>query len=465
MKARRILAEQLPPRLMDMVASAEREAWRARADFGWDPGTGRAAPNASQSPRDPRSVSVVLAKGGKSLFHWLQDPRVTVTSPGERSTTAPDIVVTTEPYDLIRDPASQQLPDEAWARLRTGEARLLIDSSGEGYPFDAGIFLKMREAMRAQGVERTDYVYVTQDRRYPKASQAHRRSHPDEPEVTVLVHDRYIQYLLSMVGGQGRKAFRRRVLDYAAAPAQRGRRFISLNNKFRPARLLFLLALLRDGLWDQGHISVGPFDQFAGHELSLKQVWKKTFAVRELRPLSRELLAGLDQLTTLAPQYVGLDGAVPTKGGDRMMVVPNRFAEYADSWFTVVTETDFSDRLHRITEKPFKPLLCLHPFIVLGSRGSLRLIRDYGFKTFPSLFDEGYDEERDPLARFEAVYEQVGRLCRMDEAELARASDDAAEAMVFNAWWGLAELPALFRERIDAVLVDRLIGLAHGPAN
>ncbi len=131
----------------------------------------------------------------------------------------------------------------------------------------------------------------------------------------------------------------------------------------------------------------------------------------------------------------------------------------------MVTETDFSDRLHRITEKPFKPLLCLHPFIVLGSRGSLRLIRDYGFKTFPSLFDEGYDEERDPLARFEAVYEQVGRLCRMDEAELARASDDAAEAMVFNAWWGLAELPALFRERIDAVLVDRLIGLAHGPAN
>ncbi|HEY5412181.1 MAG TPA: hypothetical protein VIJ94_15785 [Caulobacteraceae bacterium] len=36
--------------------------------------------------------------------------------------------------------------------------------------------------------------------------------------------------------------------------------------------------------------------------------------------------------------------------------------------------------------------------------------------------------------------------------------------MVFNACWGLTQLPALFRDRIDAALVDRLIAVASGPA-
>lgn len=127
-------------------------------------------------------------------------------------------------------------------------------------------------------------------------------------------------------------------------------------------------------------------------------------------------------------------------------------------------ETDVSNRLHRITEKPFKPLLCFHPLIVLGSCDSLRLIREYGFETFPGVFDESYDQEADLRTRFEMVFGQVERLCRMDEAELARLSEAAAEAVVFNAFWGLTRLPALFRDRIDTALVDRLIAFADGTA-
>ena len=75
-------------------------------------------------------------------------------------------------------------------------------------------------------------------------------------------------------------------------------------------------------------------------------------------------------------------------------------------------------------------------------------------------FDE-IDSRIDARTRFEMVFEQAVRLCRMPEAELAALSQAATETVVFNACWGLTHLPALFRDRIDAVLMDRLIESVH----
>ena len=218
------------------------------------------------------------------------------------------------------------------------------------------------------------------------------------------------------------------------------------------------MSLLRDGLWDRGHISVGRF------EIRRGQIQKRTYAVEALRPLMAELFPLLDRLEALSPCYIGLGDRQPSGGSAEAMIIPEMFEEYSSSWFSVVIETDDTSRLHRITEKPFKPLLCFHPFIVLGPIGCLRLVRDYGFETFPGLFDESYDEQTGLRARFDSVYGQVARLCRMDEAQLAGMCEAVSEAVVFNARWGLTQLPRLFRERIDAPLVDWLIGFVRGEA-
>ncbi len=465
MKLSASMVGRVPQRLVDLAASAEVEARGRAAAFHWDPTTGMTAARTGPERRDPRRLNVLMTEGGVSLFKSLQDERVKVFWPGEPVTEAPDLVVVTEANRLVADPKGLGLANEGWDRLRSGGARLLIDASGEGHPYSPTQFPRLRKALRSAGVEGSDYIYVTQDRNYRTDYLADRKTSPGEGSlVEVLVHDRYAQYLFSTIHADGRKYFRRRLEKFASAGPERSRRFISLNNKFRPARLIFLLSLLRDGLWDRGHISVGPLYEFSDRSLNKSQIRKKTDAVEALRPISRRLLPLIDQLETLSPRYVGLAGATPSRASDRMMIIPSMFDEYCDSWFSVVAETDFSDRLHRITEKPFKPLLCFHPLIVLGSLGSLRLIRDYGFRTFPEMFDERYDDETEPLARFEAVYEQVVRLCGMPEAELARLSHAVDEAVVYNACWGLTELPTLFRNRINVALVDRLIALAHGPA-
>ena len=442
----------LDQRVAQIAARAERKAELKAAGFRWDPARGRAGAPAIGPGRDQRPLDVLAGDGGKSVFTGLRDDRMRLHRLDQAAAPAPDLVVLTRAHQLPQDPRALGLPDEVWRRLASGVAKLALDISGEGIVHSESYSAGFHRFMQSAGIDPANCVYITQDRAFRDDYLAHRRAQglagaPFE----VVVYDRFIQSLCAAAHDDGEAIFRRRLQAWAAAPPARARRFISLNNTFRPHRALFLMSLLRDDLWDHGHISVGRIEIHRG------QIQKRMYAVEALRPLMAELFPLLDRLEALSPRYVGLGDRQPFGGSDEVMIVPEMFEEYSSSWFSVVVETDDTGRLHRITEKPFKPLLCLQPFIVLGPIGALRLIREYGFETFPGLFDESYDEETDLRVRFDAVYQQVVRLSRMDEGQLARMVQATSEAVVFNARWGLTQLPRLFRERIDAPLVNWLI--------
>lgn len=64
-----------------------------------------------------------------------------------------------------------------------------------------------------------------------------------------------------------------------------------------------------------------------------------------------------------------------------------------DSWVSVVSEASVADTDMTvfISEKTFKPIAAMHPFIILGNRGSLVKLRELGYKTFNGFIDESYD--------------------------------------------------------------------------
>jgi hypothetical protein len=79
------------------------------------------------------------------------------------------------------------------------------------------------------------------------------------------------------------------------------------------------------------------------------------------------------------------------------------FAEAADSLVYVPTETVYFGRRTHITEKTFKAIALEMPFVLVAPAGSLAYLREYGFQTFDSVFDESYDSETDDLRRIEKV--------------------------------------------------------------
>jgi hypothetical protein len=91
------------------------------------------------------------------------------------------------------------------------------------------------------------------------------------------------------------------------------------------------------------------------------------------------------------------------------------FDQSAESLLYLVTETVATGRRHHLTEKTFKPIALGMPFIIVGTQGSLRYLRSYGFKTFGDLWDESYDDEPDDSKRIEKIAKVLKLLDGLEE--------------------------------------------------
>jgi len=90
----------------------------------------------------------------------------------------------------------------------------------------------------------------------------------------------------------------------------------------------------------------------------------------------------------------------------------NRYVDvswFNDTAFSVIVESQMfpgPDTIF-ITEKTFKPIELMHPFMLIGCAKTLDLLRRNGFETFENWFDESYDHINDSNKRLETVMTQT----------------------------------------------------------
>lgn len=95
------------------------------------------------------------------------------------------------------------------------------------------------------------------------------------------------------------------------------------------------------------------------------------------------------------------------------------FNEASESLLYLVTETVATGHRLHLTEKTFKPIALGMPFIIVGTKGSLKYLREYGFKTFEGIWDESYDDAED-----EDRIQRIASLLRsLDELPVAAKQD------------------------------------------
>lgn len=111
------------------------------------------------------------------------------------------------------------------------------------------------------------------------------------------------------------------------------------------------------------------------------------------------------------------------------------FWEQAQKCFAhVVTETVYqSDHLH-LTEKTFKPIVLRQPFLLIASKGSLAYLRDYGFQTFSTIWDESYDD-LDDGQRISAVADICEKINQWTASEMADAVASVDSIVQTNHDW------------------------------
>jgi hypothetical protein len=106
--------------------------------------------------------------------------------------------------------------------------------------------------------------------------------------------------------------------------------------------------------------------------------------------------------------------------------------DYESTDIEIVLETLFDDlRLH-LTEKTLRPIAVGQPFILAGTYGSLKYLRDYGFQTFSDCWDESYDMMSDSTERMNKIIEVMGDIASMPLDKKEEMLEQAREIAVYN---------------------------------
>jgi hypothetical protein len=407
-----------------------------------------------------RRLRVFIAGDGKHLFKRLADPRLYLYDGRPDRPPVPDLVVfpVSQPREFSELNAS--LPQQVRERLVVGKARILLDASGEGFGHQPAMAQALHAFVEEAGAQVGRAIYVTQNRTFREAYQAWCGSVGVPRPMSVFTYDYWIKRFFAPFESKGEALYAQRLEAFNARDRRRERRFLSLNWSPRSHKVFFLMRVMRDGLWGAGYISFGGLDQLErmGSGKHMARLHKELRLTPRFEDLFEELLPYVKKLEAKGRIQIG-DLKTHPQCDAPALTDDAALPEYDRSWFSVITESEMSDQPARITEKPFKALVNFHPILVFGNPGALRMIRELGFQTFPEVFDESYDDEPDPRRRFEMVYAQFERVCRMTKRELRRQEALIADKLAFNARHGLTVLPARYRLEIDRAFVDELARL------
>jgi hypothetical protein len=120
------------------------------------------------------------------------------------------------------------------------------------------------------------------------------------------------------------------------------------------------------------------------------------------------------------------------------------------SLWHVVNETVFYPQKLHLTEKTFKPIVAMRPFMLVAAPGNLKYLRSYGFRTFGDWIDESYDEESDSTARLDKIVGEIAKLCNLSWVQLMEMYQDMLPILEHNKKHFFGE----FRHIIVNELVD-----------
>ena len=150
-----------------------------------------------------------------------------------------------------------------------------------------------------------------------------------------------------------------------------------------------------------------------------------------------------EQFNDVMPVWVDIEG-----GGTIDQIIAPEQSYLYDSYFSIVTETQFygtppdffvehhmlKDTVFR-SEKTMRPMWFRQPFITVGAKGYMQVLRDQGYKTFHPYINEDYDSEPDDVQRLNMIVAEAKRLCAFTDSEWLTWKANVAPIVEHNYNW------------------------------
>lgn len=140
-----------------------------------------------------------------------------------------------------------------------------------------------------------------------------------------------------------------------------------------------------------------------------------------------------DKIKSLVPYQLDTDH-LPNDELPKFFTVTNyRKDLYQNSYIHIVTETQFEQHASPfMSEKTWRPILNLQPFVYLGNPLALNTLRIMGFRTFSPFINEDYDLELNPTKRFNLIEQELARLGKMPIDEIHQWYTSIRDVLIHN---------------------------------
>jgi hypothetical protein len=351
------------------------------------------------------------------------------------------------------------IPTEILAALRSNRGLLVMDHSNEGFCPHVNFIKGIHDRLKILSIPLHRVMFLTQNVKFESTYNSLLQSEGinASDRLHVAVYHCFLRqlstYVQKVMIPSGEFAQRRK--DYVASiysAENRSKSFLSLNFTPRGHRIAFILYLMQYDLLRMGHVS---FPGSANRKYNVKG--------REDWLLAKQPFPDLDRLRHLLQEsdlpQLRLDINAFEKTSPVIDV--GRWWFYKDSWFSMVTESGvFGAGVERFTEKPFKAILGLHPFLILGLPNTLIQIKSYGFRSFAPYIDETYDSIDDELTRITTLLSEFRRLVSLPAVEWVRLSQDLLDSVLYNYDHFGGPLQDYFTKEVEFPLIERMSSLA-----
>ena len=302
-------------------------------------------------------------------------------------------------------------------RIKNKTAYILITLLFEGYLNDK--FLSaMQEYFKYKNIPLTQIVYVTNCGNGKDVYENYCQRHNIVPEM-------HMEYL--PVFRVDKTDIENALTKYSLegyTPGLKEKTFLCFNRRYSDHRLLFFMMTVKRNLVDKFYMSMAASQPESD----------RTFKTNAEYLIHKHNTYGLtnediDICNSLLPLVLDNDNFNQYPMETAVDPV-EKF--YKNSLINIINETYFFNNIIHITEKTYKPIAFLQPFILLGAAGSLQHIKDMGFKTFSEFWDESYDTEIDDSVRFTKIVNIVEEIANWSEQKKIDFSYKIKELLEYN---------------------------------
>ena len=303
--------------------------------------------------------------------------------------------------------ARLDIPALVYQHLATGDAHLIVDSSKEGY-----FRVDWYHMHKLFDILEENLTWITGDRFIGQTTSNIRYSFTSLNFWECATADRFEQISTSLKSVRD-SIVNKKVKKYHNIFYNRRPR----NHRFELMIELHYEDMLDDMIWSWGGINytdVAPDSEY------IDNLYNKKFK-NEYKD-SIDAVLSWDKLKNYKSQDTS----------NEIVLADLSLDDVCDTYYRLVTETYAANNNMFLTEKTYKSMLLLQPFVIWGSPYSIQTLRNDGYKTFDKWIDHSYDLIEDNDIRRHAVINEVKRLNSISKEEWAEMSYNMLPDLDYN---------------------------------